>query len=69
MFFLSRMVSNAGKIHNPLWRNVSTTEALKICLQKSYLLSRQRDDSNIGYLRAKIVIVGSNKRVKMYHFY
>ena len=33
--------------------------------EKSYLLSRQRDGSNIGYLRAKIVIVGSNKRVKM----
>ena len=65
MVFLYRMVSNAGKIHNPLWRNVSTTEALKTCLQESYLLSRQREGRNIGYLRAKIVIVGSNKRVKI----
>ena len=53
MVSLYRMVSNAGKIHNPLWRNVSTTEALKTCLQKSYLLSRQREGRNIGYLRAK----------------
>ena len=62
------MVSNAGKIHNPLCRIVSTTEALKTCPQKSYLSSRQRDGINIGYFRAKIVIVGSNKRVKMCHF-
>ena len=62
------MVSNARKIHNPLWRIVSITEALKTCLQRSYLSSRQRDSINIGYLRAKIVIVGNNKRVKMYPF-
>ena len=33
-----------------------------------YLSTRQRDGSNFGYLSAKILIIGSNKRVKIYHF-
>ena len=43
---------------------------MKKCLLPSKVLFVTKttcDGSKIGYLRAKIVIVGSNKRVKMYH--
>ena len=68
MVFCTEWFQMQEKFTTPYEKNVSTTEALKTYLQKSYLLSRQREGRNIGYLRAKIVIVGSNKRVKMYHF-
>ena len=36
---------------------------------KVYLSTRRRDGSNFGYLSAKILIIGTNERVKIYNFY
>ena len=56
------MILNTKRIHNSFSRNFP--QELNNYKLKFYLSARKSDDEAIRSLRAKIVIIGNNKRVK-----